>query len=155
AFFMTEPAEEGGAGSDPSMLMTTATQDGDDWIINGRKVFITGVDGAEVGIIMARTGGGDRTQATMFLVDLPNPAIKIDALIHTIDSSMPGGHGAITIDNLRVPAKDVLGEVHEGFRYAQVRLSPARLSHCMRWFGSVVRAHEIACEYAVNRKAFG
>lgn len=155
AFFMTEPASEGGAGSDPSMLKTQAIQDGDHWVINGRKAFITGVQGAAVGIIMARTGGQDKTLATMFLVDLPNPAIRLDSLINTIDSSMPGGHAVVTIDNLRVPAQDVLGEVNEGFRYAQVRLSPARLSHCMRWFGSVVRAHEIACDYAVKRQAFG
>src|SRR5699024_9588035 len=155
AFFMTEPAAEGGAGSDPSMLQTTAEQEGDEWVINGKKVFITGVEGARVGIIMARTGGSGRhIKATMFLVALPHPAIRIDLLINTIDSSMPGGHGAVTIDNLRVPAADVLGDVDEGFHYAQVRLSPARLSHCMRWFGATVRAHEIACEYAVRREAF-
>jgi acyl-CoA dehydrogenase len=155
AFFMTEPAEDGGAGSDPSMLLTTAVQDGDDWVINGRKAFITGADGAQVGIIMARTGGGDKTRATMFLVDLPNPAIQIECLINTLDSSMPGGHALVKINGLRVPGRNILGEIHEGFRYAQVRLSPARLSHCMRWFGAAVRAHEIASDYAVTRRAFG
>lgn len=155
AFFMTELASEGGAGSDPTLLQTEAKQDGDEWVINGRKAFITGVEGAEVGIIMARTGGGDRIKATMFLVNLPHPAIKVERLIDTIDSSMPGGHAQVLIDNLRVPKEDILGEVDEGFRYAQVRLSPARLSHCMRWFGSVVRANEIAAEYAVTRTAFG
>lgn len=155
AFFMTEPASEGGAGSDPTMLQTTAVPDGDDWVINGRKVFITGADGAEVGIIMARTGGGERIKATMFLVDLPHPAITIENQLHTIDNSMPGGHAEVTIQDLRVPSENILGDVHEGFRYAQVRLSPARLSHCMRWFGGVARAHEIASEYAVTRKAFG
>jgi len=155
AFFMTEPALEGGAGSDPSMLQTTAIQDGNEWIINGRKAFITGAEGAEVGIIMARTGSDDTVQATMFLVDLPNPAVRVDCLLDTLDSSMPGGHAVVTIDNLRVPSEHILGKVHEGFRYAQVRLSPARLSHCMRWFGSAVRAHEIACQYAVTRRAFG
>ncbi|MHA3904459.1 acyl-CoA dehydrogenase family protein [Castellaniella sp. WN] len=155
AFFMTEPAEDGGAGSDPSMLQTTAVADGDDWIINGRKAFITGAQGAEVGIIMARTGSSEKTQATMFLVDLPDPAIQIERLINTIDSSMPGGHAVVSIDNLRVASQNVLGEAHHGFRYAQVRLSPARLSHCMRWFGAAVRAHEIASEYAVTRRAFG
>ncbi|MFA5663392.1 acyl-CoA dehydrogenase family protein [Castellaniella sp.] len=155
AFFMTEPWDKGGAGSDPSMLQTTAVQDGDDWVINGRKVFITGAQGAEVGIVMARTGTGDRVQATMFLVDLPHPDIHIDKVVHTIDNSMPGGHALVTLRNLRVPAAHVLGEAHEGFRYAQVRLSPARLSHCMRWLGAAVRAHEIACDYAVQRQAFG
>jgi acyl-CoA dehydrogenase len=155
AFFMTEPASEGGAGSDPSMLMTTAVRDGDEWIVNGRKAFITGAEGAEVGIVMARTGEGERAQATMFLVDLPHPAIRIERVIDTIDSSMPGGHAIVAIEGLRVPANQVLGEAHEGFRYAQVRLAPARLSHCMRWFGSVARAHEIATAYATTRKAFG
>ncbi|MCD9123379.1 acyl-CoA dehydrogenase family protein [Cupriavidus sp. UGS-1] len=155
AFFMTEPAEEGGAGSDPSMLQTTATQAGGDWIIRGRKKFITGAEGAQVGIVMARTGDGEHARATMFLVDLPHPAIRIERVIDTIDSSMPGGHAQILLDDLRVPADQVLGEVNEGFRYAQVRLSPARLSHCMRWFGGAVRADEIARAYATTRKAFG
>lgn len=155
AFFMTEPAEEGGAGSDPSMLQTTATRDGDDWILRGRKKFITGAEGAQVGIVMARTGDGEHAQATMFLVDLPHPAIRTERIIDTIDSSMPGGHAQILLDDLRVPSDQVLGEVNEGFRYAQVRLSPARLSHCMRWFGGTVRADEIARAYATTRKAFG
>ncbi|TDF64623.1 acyl-CoA dehydrogenase family protein [Cupriavidus sp. L7L] len=155
AFFMTEPAEDGGAGSDPSMLQTTAVRDGDEWVIRGRKKFITGAEGAAVGIVMARTGDGERAQATMFLVDLPHPAIRIERLIDTIDSSMPGGHALVVIDDLRVPHSQVLGEANEGFRYAQVRLSPARLSHCMRWFGGVARADEIARAYATTRKAFG
>lgn len=155
AFFMTEPAAEGGAGSDPSMLQTTAVHQNGHWVINGSKMFITGADGAEVGIIMARSNTGEKIQATMFLVTLPHPAIRIERLLDTIDSSMPGGHAQIMIDNLTVPDEDVLGEVHEGFRYAQVRLSPARLSHCMRWFGGAARAHEIATEYAVKRRAFG
>ncbi|CAG9176954.1 Caffeyl-CoA reductase-Etf complex subunit CarC [Cupriavidus laharis] len=155
AFFMTEPAEEGGAGSDPSMLQTIAVRQGDEWVINGRKMFITGAEGAAVGIVMARTGSDDKVQSTMFLVDLPNPAIRIERVLDTIDNSMPGGHALIVIDNLRVPASQVLGEVNEGFRYAQVRLSPARLSHCMRWHGCATRANEIATAYATRRKAFG
>lgn len=155
AFYMTEPAVDGGAGSDPSMLQTTAVQQGDHWVINGRKMFITGAEGAEVGIVMARSNTGDKVQATMFLVPLPHPAIRIERILDTIDSSMPGGHALVVIDNLIVPQEDVLGEVHEGFRYAQIRLSPARLSHCMRWFGGAARAHEIATAYAVKRKAFG
>jgi len=151
AFMMTEPAEDNGAGSDPSMLLTTADADGDDWIINGRKCFSTGLEGARVAIIMAKTREG----ATMFLADLPNPAIQIERVPHTIDSTMPGGHPTSRIQNLRVSRADVLGEVGEGFRYAQVRLAPARLTHCMRWLGACTRAQEIASEYAVKRKAFG
>ena len=151
AFFMTEPAGEGGAGSDPSMMKTTAVQDGNHWVVNGRKAFITGAQGAKVGIVMAKSKDG----ACMFVVDLPNPAIRIDRVLETIDSSMPGGHAVVTIDNLRVPADQMLGESGQGFTYAQVRLSPARLSHCMRWFGATKRANEIATAYAVKRQAFG
>ena len=151
AFFMTEPALEGGAGSDPSMMQTTAVPDGNHWVINGQKAFITGAQGAKVGIVMAKSAEG----ACMFVVDLPDPAIRIDRVLDTIDSSMPGGHAVITIDNLRVPADQMLGESGEGFKYAQIRLSPARLSHCMRWLGGCIRANEIATDYACRRKAFG
>jgi len=155
AFFMTEPAAEGGAGSDPSMMTTSARKDGDHWVINGRKAFITGADGAKVGIVMARTGEAAKNAATMFLVDLPDPAIRIERILDTIDSSMPGGHAVVAINSLRVPADQVLGEVGEGFRHAQLRLSPARLSHCMRWTGACLRAQELAVDYACRREAFG
>jgi acyl-CoA dehydrogenase len=151
AFFMTEPAEEGGAGSDPSMLRTTCRPDDSDWVIDGRKAFITGAQGAKVGIIMARAEAG----ACMFLVDLPDPRIRIERVIDTLDSSMPGGHSVVAIDGLRVPAEQMLGEPGEGFKYAQIRLSPARLSHCMRWLGACIRAQEIAVDYACRRQAFG
>ena len=151
AFFMTEPADEGGAGSDPSMMQTTCKMDGNHWVINGRKTYITGADGAGMGIIMAKSDDG----ACMFLVDLPDPAIRIERVLDTIDSSMPGGHSVIAIDNLRVPADQMLGASGEGFKYAQVRLAPARLSHCMRWLGACVRANEIASDYANRRMAFG
>ncbi|MEO5597727.1 MAG: acyl-CoA dehydrogenase family protein [Novosphingobium sp.] len=151
AFFMTEPATDGGAGSDPSMMKTTAVLDGNHWVINGRKAFITGAQGAKVGIIMAKSDDG----ACMFLVDLPDPAIRIERVLDTIDSSMPGGHAIVMIDNLRVQADQMLGASGEGFKYAQIRLSPARLSHCMRWYGSAARAHEIASDYACRREAFG
>lgn len=151
AFFMTEPAADGGAGSDPSMMQTRCQLDGNHWVINGRKKFITGADGAKVGIVMAKSDDG----ACMFVVDLPDPAIRITRVLDTIDSSMPGGHAEILIDNLRVPADQMLGQSGEGFHYAQIRLSPARLSHCMRWHGAGVRAHEIATGYACKRMAFG
>lgn len=151
AFFMTEPAAEGGAGSDPSMMLTTCHPDGNHWVVNGRKAFITGADGAKVGIVMAKADEG----ACMFLVDLPDPAIRIERVPNTIDSSMPGGHAVIAINNLRVPADQMLGHAGEGFKYAQVRLSPARLSHCMRWLGACIRANEIATDYANRRQAFG
>jgi acyl-CoA dehydrogenase len=151
AFFMTEPADDGGAGSDPSMMQTTCRLDGNHWIISGRKKFITGADGARVGIVMAKSDDG----ACLFMVDLPDPAIRTLRVIDTIDSSMPGGHAEIAIDNLRVPADQMLGASGDGFKYAQIRLSPARLSHCMRWLGLAIRANEIATDYACRRHAFG
>ncbi|HNT38481.1 MAG TPA: acyl-CoA dehydrogenase family protein [Rubrivivax sp.] len=151
AFFMTEPAEDGGAGSDPSMLITTARREDGQWRIDGRKAFITGAKGASVGIVMALADEGP----TMFLLDLPNPAVRIERVLDTIDSSMPGGHSVVKFDGLRVPDHHVLGEVGKGLAYAQVRLAPARLTHCMRWLGACDRAQEIATAYAVRRKAFG
>jgi len=151
AFFMTEPAADGGAGSDPSMMLTTCRPDGNHWVINGRKAFITGADGAKVGIVMAKSDDG----ACMFVVDLPDPAVRIERVPNTIDSSMPGGHAVVSIENLRVPSDQMLGNSGEGFKYAQVRLSPARLSHCMRWLGACTRANEIASGYANRRHAFG
>ncbi|MBX3595787.1 MAG: acyl-CoA dehydrogenase family protein [Sphingomonas sp.] len=151
AFFMTEPAEDGGAGSDPSMMQTSATLDCNHWVVNGRKAFITGAEGAQVGIVMAKSDDG----ACMFLVDLPDPAITVERVLDTIDSSMPGGHAVVRIDNLRVPADQMLGHSGEGFKYAQIRLAPARLSHCMRWLGACIRANEIATDYACRRHAFG
>jgi len=149
-FAMTEPSP--GAGSDPSMLATTAVRDGDDYLINGRKWFITGATGASVAIIMARTEDGN---ATMFLSDTDQPGFKVERMMDSLDSCFTGGHGVVDIENLRVPAENVLGEVGKGFRYAQVRLAPARLTHCMRWLGSARRAHDIATEYARTRESFG
>jgi acyl-CoA dehydrogenase len=151
AFLMTEPAGWGGAGSDPSMMKTTCVPDGNHWVVNGRKTFITGYEGAKVGIVMAKADEG----ACMFLIDLPDPAIRIEEIPNTIDNSMPGSHATLIIEDLRIPADQMLGEAGEGFKYAQVRLSPARLSHCMRWLGCCIRAQEIATDYACRREAFG
>jgi len=149
-FCMTEPAP--GAGSDPSMLATTATPDGDDYVIDGRKWFITGADGARLGIVMAMVPG---VGATMFLTDMAAPGIVLERSMDTLDTCFPGGHGVLRFEGLRVPATAILGEVGQGFRYAQVRLSPARLTHCMRWLGAARRAHDVAVDYARQREAFG
>ncbi len=148
-FAMTEPPP--GAGSDPAALRTEARPDGSGWVINGEKWLITGADGAGFAIVMARTGA----HATMFLVDADNPGMVVGEHAHTIDASMPGGHCRVTFAECRVAADDVLGEVDQGFRYAQVRLAPARLTHCMRWLGAARRAHDIALRHAVRREAFG
>jgi acyl-CoA dehydrogenase len=151
AFFMSEPAVDNGAGSDPRMMITTARLEGDEWVINGRKAFITGAKGAAVGIIMAKSPVG----ATMFLVDLPAPGIVLERQLKTLDNATPGGHWLVTLDNVRVPVDQILGTVGQGFTYAQVRLGPARLTHCSRWLGGCARAQDIASKYAVRRNAFG
>lgn len=148
-FAMTEPD---GAGADPSMLATTAVRDGDSYVINGRKWFITGADGADYAIVMARMEDGS---ATMFLTDMARPGIRLERSMDAMDRCFTGGHGVLVFDNVRVPAEDVLGEPGKGFRYAQVRLAPARLTHCMRWLGQARRAHDEALAYAARRQAFG
>ncbi|MDE1154083.1 MAG: acyl-CoA dehydrogenase family protein [Micavibrio sp.] len=153
-FLMTEPHP--GAGSDPALMKTVAVKDGDDFVINGRKWLITGADGAAFAIIMARTiVSGEDVGATMFLTDLPVKGFSVVRDLDTMDSSFTGGHSEIDLKDVRIPASDVLGEVGQGFRNAQVRLVPARLTHCMRWLGAAQRAHDIASDYARRREAFG
>lgn len=154
-FAMTEPAP--GAGSDPSLLTTTGERVDGGWEINGRKWFITGADGAAVAICMARTGidAAGRPRATMFLVDAGTPGMRIERNLNTLDHGFVGGHGVVAFEHCVVPADAVLGEVDEGFRYAQVRLAPARLTHCMRWLGLARRAQEMALEHASTRRVFG
>jgi acyl-CoA dehydrogenase len=149
-FAMTEPAP--GAGSDPSMLMTVATKDGKGYLINGQKWFITGADGADFVIIMAR---GEDGTATMFLSDMSDPGIELVRNMDAMDSCFTGGHGVLQFTNLRVSSKQILGELGKGFKNAQVRLAPARLTHCMRWLGQAQRAQDIAIAYAKKREAFG
>lgn len=149
-FAMTEPAP--GAGSDPSMLQTVAVADGEGYRISGCKWFITGADGAGFAIIMARMEDGS---ATMFLADMDQEGIIHERQMDSLDSCFTGGHGVLRFNNLYVPKEDVLGEVGKGFRYAQVRLAPARLTHCMRWLGQAIRAQDVALDYARQRQAFG
>lgn len=152
-FAMTEPAP--GAGSDPSALQTRATRVAGGWSISGTKHLITGAEGAAFAIIMTAGGNDDGTGATMFLVDTSSAGWAIVGHARTIDSTMVGGHCQVQLDNIFVPADQVLGTPGEGFRYAQVRLAPARLTHCMRWLGAARRSHEIALNRAVNRQLFG
>lgn len=155
AFAMTEPAP--GAGADPSMLSTTATKVDGGWVVNGRKRFITGADGAGFFITMARTSGepGGAGGATMFLMPASTPGLRVDRHVGMVDTSMLGGHCEVSYADAFVPDEDVLGGVDEGFRYAQVRLGPARMTHVMRWTGAVRRAHEVAVAYVAGREAFG
>jgi acyl-CoA dehydrogenase len=149
-FAMTEPAP--GAGSDPSMLMTAAAKDGEGYLIHGQKWFITGADGADFVIIMAR---GEDGSATMFLSDMNVPGIELVRSMDATDSCFTGGHGVLQFTNLHVSSKQILGELGKGFKNAQIRLAPARLTHCMRWLGQAQRAQDIAIAYAKKREAFG
>ena len=158
-FMMTEPAP--GAGSDPSMLKTTARRAADgnrgEFVVDGEKWLITGAVGAEFAIIMAKTDSdaGGPPGATMFLSPMAATGISVERVLDTLDQYMSGGHAVVRLDGLRVPESAVLGRIGEGFRYAQVRLAPARLTHCMRWLGAARRAHDIAIDYARRRAAFG
>jgi acyl-CoA dehydrogenase len=155
AFAMTEPGP--GAGSDPTMLAARADKVDGGWLVNGRKWFITGADGASFYIVMARTSGqpGDAGGATMFLAPAESAGIEVVRHINTQDRSMIGGHCEMTFTDTFVPDDDVLGGVNEGFRYAQVRLGPARMTHVMRWSGAARRAHETAVVHVAQRMAFG
>ena len=155
AFAMTEPAP--GAGSDPTMLLTTARRDGGDWVIDGRKHLITGARGLRVLDLHGAHGRGD--PARRGRDDVPrradNPGVRVERLIPTMDRAFSGGHAVVAFDDCRVPADAVLGEAGLGYRYAQVRLAPARLTHCMRWLGLARRALDIALDRAGEREAFG
>ncbi len=153
-FLMTEPPP--GAGSDPAALSTIAKRTNSGYVINGTKWLITGARGAKVAIIMAKTEGGPGDgQASMFLTDMEQPGIRIVRDLDSMDSTFTGGHCEVALENLELKDSDLFGEAGKAFRYAQVRLAPARLTHCMRWLGAAVRAHEIASQYARDRKAFG
>ncbi len=153
-FAMTEP---GGAGSDPGQLATEAVFDGTDYVINGRKWLITGANGARTWIIMARVApnphGADGP--TLFLCDGQTPGIELERVMDTMDRNYVEGHGVVRFNDLRLPASAVLGEVGQALRYAQLRLTPARLTHCMRWLGAASRAHSIAVDHARTRTGFG
>ena len=153
-FAMTEP---GGAGSDPGQLKTEAVFDGDEYVINGHKWLITGANGAKTWIIMARVApnahGADGP--TLFLCEGDTPGIELERVMNTMDRNYVEGHGVVRFTDVRLPASAVLGEVGEALRYAQLRLTPARLTHAMRWLGAAARAQSIAVEHARTRTAFG
>lgn len=149
-FAMTEPAP--GAGSDPSMLQTRARRrSGGGWVIDGHKWFISGAVGAAFAIVLAQTDEG----ATTFIVDAANPGYRLVRNIPSLGAFQIGGHGEIRLEGCEVGDDAVLGEVGQGLAYAQLRLEPARLSHCMRFIGRAARAMGIAQDYVNQRNSFG
>lgn len=152
-FAMTEPAP--GAGSDPRAVRTMARRVEGGWVLDGVKHFITGAQGAGFAIVMAATGLTPGEGVTMFLVDASTDGWKVSGHYDTLDVAMVGGHCTVELQDCFVPDSCVLGEVGQGFRYAQVRLAPARLTHCMRWLGAAQRAHDVAVARASSRELFG
>jgi acyl-CoA dehydrogenase len=155
-FSMTETVTDG-AGSDPALLQTIARRVANGFVIDGRKWMITGVPEATINIVMARTldATGADLGATMFLVDMDAPGFRLERMLDTIDSNSPGGHAEVSFNDVYVTVDRVLGEIGQGFRNAQARLGPARLTHCMRWLGAAERCHAIAAEHAGRRHSFG
>ena len=148
-FAMTEPHP--GAGSDPSMLKSTARRSASGWVINAHKWFITGAVGARFAIVLVQTPEGP----TQFIVDASNPRFKVVRAIRAIDPYAIGGHGEIELSDCLVNENAVLGDVGKALDYAQQRLEPARLSHCMRLTGRAMRALELAQAYVNERSSFG
>ena len=153
SFAMTEPAP--GSGSDPSMMLTTAERDGDQWRINGRKWFITGAGEAQHFILVARTSDDERRGLTAFLFDADQPGWEIERRIPIMGPEEHGGHCELRFDDLVVPDDQRLMEVGEGLKATQIRLGTARLTHCMRWLGMAQRAMSIAADYVRERESFG
>jgi acyl-CoA dehydrogenase len=153
-FSMTEPAP--GAGADPSNLKTKATKDGAGWVIEGHKWYTTGGGDAAFLIVMARTSEDPKTGATMFVVDRHAPGVEhVRDIPVMCPPVLQHREAELRFHGVRVGDDAVLGQVGEGFRLAQVRLVPARLTHCMRWLGLADRALSMCREYVVSRQSFG
>jgi alkylation response protein AidB-like acyl-CoA dehydrogenase len=153
-FAMTEPEV---SGSDPTGLRTSAVREGDEWVINGHKWFISGAIGCAFAIVMAVTDSAadPYSRASMILVPTDTPGFNIIRAVGVMGSGGVGGHCEIRFENCRVPAGNLLGEERKGFKLAQARLGPGRIQHCMRWVGAAQRSFEMMCRYSLKRQSFG
>jgi acyl-CoA dehydrogenase len=154
-FSMTEPDVP---GSDPTTLRTRAARDGDEWVIDGRKWFSSGAEGAAFGIVMAVTDpeSEPHRRATQIIVPTDTPGIEITPV--PVFGHRGRGwttHCEVVYRDVRVPVENALGEPGDGFRIAQKRLGPGRIHHVMRWLGQMQRAFGLLCERALEREAFG
>jgi len=153
SFVMTEPHP--GSGSDPGMMLTRAEKKGDRYIVRGRKWFITGAEGAAHYILVARTSDDKRRGLTAFLYHKDQPGWRVVRRIPIMGPEEHGGHCEIEYDGLEIPEENILLNVGDGLRITQIRLGPARLTHCMRWLGFAKRCMEIAQAYVDEREGFG
>ena len=152
-FAMTEPEV---AGSDPTLIQTRAVLDGDSWVVNGHKWFISGASGAQFAILIARTEDNPeipQAANSAFLVDLPAEGWTLVRDVKTMAGSH--NHAEIRLENLRVPRENMLGGRGQGHLLGQARLGPARLAHCMRWIGQAEVALDMMVDRALNRFAHG
>ena len=159
AFSMTEPET---AGSDPTLLRTRATPDGDGWVLNGHKWFSTNGSIADFLIVMAVTDPEARPhqRASMFVVDADAPGVQIVRDVATMEHPhesfrLYGNHAEIRYTDVRLGPEALLGARGAGFQIAQQRLGPGRIHHCMRWLGVARRAFDMLCERALYREAHG
>ena len=150
---LTEPEV---AGSDPTLMRTTARLEGDEWVINGHKWFTTGANIAAFTSVFCETEPAQHKHAKFSSIIVPTdtPGYEIKRVVPTMGSTL-GGHCEVVLNNVRVPRENLLGGRGQGFVIAQKRLGPGRIFHCMRWLGQAQRAFELMCEYATVRYAHG
>ncbi len=151
---MTEPEV---SGSDPTQIRTTAVQDGDSWVINGHKWFITNANGAAFAIVFAITDpdAAPHRRASMFIVETDAPGYEFVREVPVMGEQSEGGHCELRFNDCRVGAENMLGERGGGFALAQARLGPGRITHCMRWIGVSQRAFELMLARAADRQTRG
>jgi alkylation response protein AidB-like acyl-CoA dehydrogenase len=150
---LTEPEV---AGSDPTLMQTTAVLDGDEWVINGHKWFTSGANRAAFTTCFAITepGADGHAKFSSIIVPTDTPGYEIVRAVPSMGHTH-GAHCEIRLRDVRVPVSNLLGKRGEGFVIAQKRLGPGRIFHCMRWLGQAQRAFELMCERAKSRYAHG
>ena len=145
---------EAGGGSDPGRsIATRAVKDGNEWVINGSKTWISDAADADFALIFARTGGPGRDGITCFIADIDSPGFKVNRVVHTLRAAHPATE--LFFDDLRVPEENILGGVGNGFKLASARLAKSRIPYSAACLGVAVKAQKMAVEYARDRKAFG
>ncbi|MFC4767837.1 acyl-CoA dehydrogenase family protein [Effusibacillus consociatus] len=153
-FAMTEPEV---SGSDPTMLHAGAELDGDEWVINAHKWFTTSAIGASFSIVMAMTDpeAPPHERFSLFIVDADNPGFEIVREIPVMGDHYAGGHCEVRYTNCRIPKGNILGNRGEGFKLAQLRLGPGRITHAMRWIGVAKRSFDLMVDYSTERVTRG